>query len=118
MLLCGNFQAIIFDYELLNLGTKQVVESGQLYPLFRKDWRTLVFENLRPGNYQLTWKNVHEQIYYAELCPSKSMVKTPMPPLRTDHCDLFEKINHHHIEIPRRHIFASGPTNSTLKSKR
>lgn len=58
-----------FDYELLNLGTKQVETSGRL--LNRKYWQfwsQLEFNNLQPGDYQLTYRDIMYDINYVGSC--------------------------------------------------
>lgn len=60
------------DHEWLNLDTQQVESSGKLHRNLSKEFITLEFDSLKPGNYQLTFQNINETGYiYTELCASK-----------------------------------------------
>jgi len=57
-------------FELLNVATKRLETSVRVN---KTDYliTTLEFDNLQPGNYQLTIGNIEARIYQVRLCSSK-----------------------------------------------
>jgi hypothetical protein len=60
--------AFKFEFEMLNLDTNRLETS------FRENkstiWSILEFDNLQPGNYQLTLRNIRKLVSHIELRPS------------------------------------------------
>jgi hypothetical protein len=92
-------RTLSLTYELLNLSDNQVVSRKPLL-----EGNQIEFEDLQAGDYQLTLRNISEEIISAELCPGIVHFKHRLSMMNTFFCNLQVQ------DFPRRRYRLHPPT--------
>jgi hypothetical protein len=64
-----HWEELRFHHEMLNLDDNLVKFRGQVEINKQFEWVKIKFGHLEAGNYQLTLRNISEEIYSVEMCP-------------------------------------------------